>query len=141
MLLQTDGGVDLRAHLPECSVGKGSCYRKSEIFRTSKDVSGRDVTIILLKKEIETALESLQEVQVEMAKLHSEKEEIQISENRKQESLECFTTLILAIQADMSNFEKQFEIKMNAVNHKLQSFERIVQEAGTYWCQTKEVIY
>ncbi|XP_057992919.1 kinesin-like protein KIN-12D isoform X2 [Hevea brasiliensis] len=137
---RTDAGEDLRAHVPECSLEKGSRCRKSEEFRTSKDVSDRDVTIILLKKEIESALESLQEVQVEMAKLRSEKEEIRISEKRSQESLKCFTTLILAIQADMSNFENLFELKMNAINHKLQSFEQIVQEAGTHWCQTKEFL-
>ncbi|XP_020534921.1 kinesin-like protein KIN-12D isoform X2 [Jatropha curcas] len=139
--VRTDAGEDLSACIPESSVEIDSCEKKNEGFkRTSKDVCDRDVTIILLRKEIESALESLQEVQVEMAKLRSEKEEIWMSEKQSQESLKCFSTHILAIQADMNAFEKQFELKIDAGNHKLQSLEQIVQEAGIHCCQTKEFL-
>ncbi|XP_065855642.1 LOW QUALITY PROTEIN: kinesin-like protein KIN-12D [Euphorbia lathyris] len=118
-----------------------SCGKTSKEFkRTSKDVCDRDVTIILLKKEIESALESLQEVQQQMAKLHMEKEEIRRSEKHSQERLKYFTTEILALQEAMSILENQFELKMSNINQKIQASEQNVQEAKTKWCQTKEFL-
>lgn len=139
-MLQTDAGEGLRIDVSESSstIGKRSlgtsCGRKDESLRTPKDV-----TISLLKGEIEFALESLKEVKREMAKLHAEKEEIWMSEKHSQESMKCFTTQILALQEVFSNFETQFETKIQTVNDKLQAFEQIIQEAGICWCQTKEV--
>eukprot|EP00257_Ricinus_communis_P017920 XP_015576480.1 kinesin-like protein KIN-12F [Ricinus communis] len=140
---RTDAGEDLRSDVPDCALHisnsscSTSCDKKYEFIRASKNVCHRDVTVILLKKEIESALESLQQVQMEMAKLRCEKEELLLSEKRSQESLKCF---VLALQAAISNFEKEFEQKINIVNRKLQAFEQIVQEAGSCWCQTKEFL-
>lgn len=137
----TDAGEGLRIDVSESSstIGKRSlgtsCGRKDEGLRTPKDV-----TIILLKGEIEFALESLKEVKREMAKLHAEKEEIWMSEKQSQESMKCFTTQILALQEVFNNFETQFETKIQTVNDKLQAFEQIIQEAGICWCQTKEFL-
>ncbi|KAG6777782.1 hypothetical protein POTOM_017615 [Populus tomentosa] len=137
----TDAGEGLRIDVSESSstIGKRSlgtsCGRKDEGLRTPKDV-----TISLLKGEIEFALESLKEVKREMAKLHAEKEEIWMSEKHSQESMKCFTTQILALQEVFSNFETQFETKIQTVNDKLQAFEQIIQEAGICWCQTKEFL-
>ncbi|KAK9286730.1 hypothetical protein L1049_015133 [Liquidambar formosana] len=118
-----------------------SCDEKNlESGRTSKDVCDRDVTIILLKKEIESAFESLKEVQVEMAKLRDEKEEIWLSKKRSQESMKCLTSHVLALQATMSNFEEQSGFKLAAFDHKLQTVEQVVQDAGIHWCQTKELL-
>ncbi|GAV81504.1 Kinesin domain-containing protein/Kinesin-relat_1 domain-containing protein [Cephalotus follicularis] len=108
--------------------------------KTCYNVRHKDVTIILLKKEIESALESLKEVQAEMAKLRNEKEEIWVSKKRSEEDMKCVTNELLALQESISNFEKQSELKIEAVNHKLQMFEQIVQDAGSYWCQTKEFL-
>ncbi|KAJ6419585.1 hypothetical protein OIU84_029653 [Salix udensis] len=137
----TDAGEELRVVVSESSSTTGkrslgtSCGRKDEGLRTPKDV-----TIILLKGEIEFALESLKEVQREMAKLHAEKEEIGMSEKQSQESMKCFTNQILAFQEVLNNFETQFEMKIQTVNHKLLAFEQIIQEAGICWCQTKEFV-
>ncbi|WCJ33783.1 phragmoplast orienting kinesin 2 [Euphorbia peplus] len=118
-----------------------SCGKTSkELKRTSKDVCDRDATIILLKNEIESALESLKEVQQQMAKLHMEKEEIQISEKHSQQRLKCFTTDILALQEAMSILDNQFELKWSNLNQKIQASERNIQEAKTEWRQTKEFL-
>ena len=139
-MLQTDAGEELRVDVSESSSTTGkkslgtSCCRKDEGLRTPKDVA-----IILVKEEIEFALESLKEVKREMARLHAEKEEIRMSEKQSQESMKCFTNQILALQEVLNNFETRFEMKIQTVNHKLLAFEQIIQEAGICWCQTKEV--
>jgi kinesin family protein 15 len=104
-----------------------------------KDVCHRDVTIILLKKEIEFALESLMEVQAEMAKLHSEKKQMWISEKQTQESMKFLISQVLTLESAMSNFEKQSRLKMEVFSQRLNAFEQTVDEAGFQWCQTKEV--
>ncbi|KAM4088915.1 hypothetical protein ACB094_07G109200 [Castanea mollissima] len=125
-------------------VGKSECCYsydgKSMKSRTFKDVSNRDVTIILLKKEIESALLSLKEVQAEMVKLHDEKKQMSMSEKQSQESMKSLTTQVLTLEAAMSNYEKQSRLKMEAFSHRLNAFEKTVEEAGSQWCQTKELL-
>ncbi|XP_023879431.2 kinesin-like protein KIN-12D [Quercus suber] len=125
-------------------VGKRECCcsygGKSMKSRTFKDVSNRDVTIILLKKEIESALLSLKEVQAEMVKLHDEKKQMWMSEKQSQESMKSLTTQVLTLEAAMSNYEKQSRLKMEAFSHRLNAFEKTVEEAGSQWCQTKELL-
>ncbi|XP_050231749.1 kinesin-like protein KIN-12D isoform X2 [Mercurialis annua] len=133
----TNAGQELRSETRNSSCSSSEKY---EFNKASKDVCDREVTIILLKKEIESALESLRDVQVDVARLHREKEEIQLAEKHSQESWKCITTQLLALQTIMSKFEKKFEQKIVAANHKLQGFGQIVQEIGTRWCQTKEFL-
>ncbi|KAK0582663.1 hypothetical protein LWI29_028296 [Acer saccharum] len=105
-----------------------------------KDVRERDATIVLLRLEIESALKSLKEVQAEMTKLHGEKEEMLVSKKQNEQGMKCLVTQLLTLQATVDNFEKQSELKIEAVNRKLGEFEQTVHEAGTDWCQTKEIL-
>ncbi|KAK2665172.1 hypothetical protein Ddye_003746 [Dipteronia dyeriana] len=105
-----------------------------------KDVHERDATIVLLRLEIESALKSLKEVQAEMTKLHGEKEEMLVSKKQNEQGMKCLVTQLLTLQATVDDFEKQSELKMEAVNRKLGEFEQIVHEAGTDWYQTKEIL-
>ncbi|GLU02988.1 hypothetical protein SLE2022_202120 [Rubroshorea leprosula] len=145
--MDLDSDQELRTDNSKCSseVGKSlggysGSQTSVESGKSLKNVFDRDVTVILLKKEIESALQSLNEVQTEMAKLYHEKEEIWMSNRRDVESMEHIRTQVLALQAAMSNFEHQLGLKMEAVNDKLKSFEQTVQESETYWCQTKEFL-
>ncbi|XP_035540732.1 kinesin-like protein KIN-12D isoform X2 [Juglans regia] len=126
-------------------VGKSVCCpsydeKNLESRRIGRDMGNKDVTIILLKKEIQSALESLKEVQAEMVKLHDEKKQMQVSEKCSQESMKCLTTQVLAMEAAMSNFEKQYILKTEAFGNRLSVFEQTVEEAGSQWCQTKELL-
>lgn len=126
-------------------VGKSVCcpsYDENnlESRRIGMDMGNKDVTIILLKKEIESALESLKEVQAEMVKLHDEKKQMQVSEKCSQERMKCLATQALAMEAAMGNFEKQYIHKTEAFSNRLRVFEQNVEEACSQWCQTKEVI-
>ncbi|XP_052194542.1 kinesin-like protein KIN-12D [Diospyros lotus] len=108
--------------------------------RVHTDLSNRDATIILLKNEIESALDSLKGVHAEMARLRSEKEEVRTSEKQNQESTRCVLSQVLSLQEAMSNFEKQCGLKMASLDQKLQTVEEIVQEVDCCWHQEKVLL-
>ncbi|XP_058730761.1 kinesin-like protein KIN-12D [Vicia villosa] len=114
--------------------------KDSKARKVSKDACERDVTISLLRKEIECALESLKEVQDEIAKLHEEKKEMSIYEKQSRESIKCLTTQILALQAAMGHFEEQSEVKVEVLSYKLRNLEKTLKEAMSYWNETKELL-
>ncbi|XVE49142.1 hypothetical protein DITRI_Ditri01bG0058600 [Diplodiscus trichospermus] len=134
----------LETDISDCSFNAGEilhgspCDEKcTETGKTSKNVCDREVTIILLKKEIESAMASLKEVQAEMVKICNEKEEIRLSEKQSKESLRCLATHVLALEETMDGFGKLLELKIGAVNHKIDTVEQTMQEIRTHWCQTK----
>ncbi|KAK6253602.1 hypothetical protein QUC31_015322 [Theobroma cacao] len=136
---------ELETDISDCSFKVGEslhgspCNEKRMGFRkTCMNVCDREVTIILLKKEIKSAMESLKEVQAEMGEIRDEKEEIQLSEKQSKESLRCLTTHVIALEATMNEFGKLCELKIGAVNRKINTFEQSMQEIRTHWCQTKE---
>ncbi|KAI4332059.1 hypothetical protein L6164_016998 [Bauhinia variegata] len=108
--------------------------------RICKNACDRDGTIVLLRKEIECALESLKEVQDEMARLHKEKKEMSLSEKQSQESIKSLTAEVLALQVAMSDFEEQSQVRIEAFNHKIKDLEETLEEAGSQWCQMKECL-
>lgn len=117
-----------------------SCDQKQTLSRkVCNGICERDDTILLLRKEIESALNSLKEVQTEMAKLHGEKQEMLMSKKQNEEVMKCFANELHTLQATVDNFEKQSELKIEAINKKLGLFESVVHEAGSDWCRAKEV--
>ncbi|KAM2008253.1 hypothetical protein EV1_003075 [Malus domestica] len=142
---------DLTADKPDLSectlkVQKSICANstredlKSERPSKAKAGSGRDVTILLLKKEIETALDSLKEVQAEMDKLREENKLMCKSEQQSRKSMKYLRTQVINLHSTMNNLEKQSKVKLEAQDHKLEACQQIVQEAGSQWCQTKEMM-
>ncbi|KAJ7967416.1 Kinesin [Quillaja saponaria] len=108
--------------------------------KTCRNTCDRDVTITLLKKELESALESLKEVQDEMAKLQNEKQETPMSQKQSQESIKGFISQILSLQAAMNAFEEQSKLKMDGFSHRLSGVEESVREVDSSWCQRTELI-
>jgi len=125
-----------QADLDKC----GYYMNDSKSRRVSKDVHERDVTISLLRKEIECALESLKEVQYEMARLHEEKKEMSLCEMKSQQSIECLTKQILFLQEAMNHFEEKSKLKIEVLSQKLRNLEKPLKEASSHWYQKKEVI-
>ncbi|XP_058069283.1 kinesin-like protein KIN-12D [Magnolia sinica] len=114
-----------------------------EAFKSGKnleDAHDKDVTILLLKKEIESALDSLRGVQDQMSKLLDEKDEIKNSEKQSQASIECLTAQVLQLQMEMNDMEKQFEFRVLDLKHKLEAVEEMAEEANTCYSMTKEVL-
>ncbi|KAI3847328.1 hypothetical protein MKW92_005569 [Papaver armeniacum] len=117
--------------------------RKKEpdyVGRPCKDTSDGDTTIVLLKKEIESALGSLREVQAQMAKLLKEKDEIKKSEIHCRINMEGVTAQVLNFQTETDATGKQFDLKLNELEQKLLTFEKRVKETKSYWIQKKEVL-
>ncbi|KAJ8763372.1 hypothetical protein K2173_002255 [Erythroxylum novogranatense] len=100
----------------------------------------RNLTITLLKKEIESALQSLQKVKMEMDKLRNENEKLQMAEKQTAEDMKCLTVQLLDFQSATFSFQEQFACRIGAVNNKLQALELTVQDVGTLWCETKEIL-
>lgn len=150
-LLQTDfkanGNVlDVRNNISEYPFeerekfcGYSSEQKLMEFRKACKNMQDKDVTLLLLKKEIESALQSLKEVQVEMAKLRDEKEDMSVSKKLNEKSLRCLTSQVLTLQSAMNEFEKKIQVKTEAASHKFQALEQNVREAGTCFHLTKEV--
>lgn len=109
--------------------------------RYLKDGKNRDTAIVLLKKEIECALESFNGVKAEMAKLYDEKEKLWMSGKESKRSLEALVSQVLVLQSGMDCFEAEFKSKIDLLNGKLQRFEEIVQSSCTSKFQEKEVGY
>ncbi|QCD83147.1 kinesin family member 15 [Vigna unguiculata] len=125
-----------QADLDKC----GYYMNDSKSRRVSKDVHERDVTISLLRKEIECALESLKEVQYEMARLHEEKKEMSLCEMKSQQSIECLTKQILFLQEAMNHFEEKSKLKIEVLSQKLRNLEKPLKEASSHWYQKKELL-
>ncbi|KAL3814192.1 hypothetical protein ACJIZ3_015460 [Penstemon smallii] len=120
----------------ECMINENNLASES----TLKSMKSRDSTIILLKKERESALRSLQEVQTEMGKLRSEKEEILVSEKCSKKGIQFLMNQAVTLQDAIDCFEAQFELKVNALDVKLGKMEESVQESCTSWFQQRELL-
>lgn len=118
----------------------GNDKKEHKLRIAGKDARQRDVTITLLRKEIECALESLKDVQDEMAKLQEEKKEMSMRGKESQESIKCLTTQALSLQAAMRHFEEQSKVKVEVLSGKLRNLDKPLKDAVSHWCQMKEVI-
>ncbi|PIN14199.1 Kinesin-like protein [Handroanthus impetiginosus] len=105
------------------------CNINADNVGSRSGVNGRDAAIILLKKEIEDALKSLQEVQAEMGKLRSEKEEILASENCSRRSINSLISQAVVLNDAIDTFEDDFVLKVNAMDGKVGKMEEIVKES------------
>ncbi|KAK8364276.1 hypothetical protein V6Z12_A03G219300 [Gossypium hirsutum] len=137
---QETGTPDCSLKVVESLHGSRCDEKTIESGNTCKNKCDRDVTIILLKKEIESAMESLKEVQAEMARICNEKEEIRLSEKQSKEGLQCLAAHALALEEAMNDFGKLLEVKIRAVHQKINTVEQTVQEISTHWCQKKEFL-
>ncbi|KAF5727235.1 hypothetical protein HS088_TW22G00924 [Tripterygium wilfordii] len=126
-----DGSEDLKIDESESSFkfGESTDDKEEMKSRTCNDTCGRDIAVILLRKEIESALRSLHKVEAGMAKLKDEEEEISMSNKQSQESINYLTIQILALQEAIDDFGKKFDLKIEAVSNKLQAFDQICLES------------
>ncbi|XVF01191.1 hypothetical protein REPUB_Repub04eG0067300 [Reevesia pubescens] len=138
---------ELETNISDCSFKVGESLHRSpcdekcmDSGKTCKNVCDKEVSIILLKKEIKSAMGSLKEVQAEMSKICNEKEEIRLSKKQSKESVRCLATHALYLEEMMNDFGKLLEVKIGAVNRKIDTVEQTMQEIRTHWCQEKEFL-
>ncbi|XP_019702656.1 kinesin-like protein KIN-12F isoform X1 [Elaeis guineensis] len=125
-----------------CSTGSaiGKNANESECRMLLKDDSDRETTILLLRKELECALDRLQEVQAQMIKLLNKKEEIKKSEKQSQTSIEHLTNEVLRLKSDIIDKEIQFDIRLQELEDKLQKVKKNAIASSECWCKAKEVL-
>ncbi|XP_062092244.1 kinesin-like protein KIN-12D [Humulus lupulus] len=137
-----DSGTDISKS--SLDVEKKVCFHScdQDKFKSfpCEDKCDRDTTIILLRREMESALQSLQEVQVEMEKLRRENKDILKSEQKSRESMKCFANQVQNLQATLSDFEVQSKLKMEALNQRLEASEQNVVEACSHLYETRELL-
>ncbi|XP_068653780.1 kinesin-like protein KIN-12F isoform X2 [Aristolochia californica] len=109
--------------------GTTQCLRREDSPMMLEDASVRDATILLLRKEIESALGSLRGVQNQMGKLLDEKKEIRKSEEQSRESMECLTEQVIKLQLDMNVLDKEYQFRALELAQKLQRIEEVATEA------------
>ena len=117
-----------------------SCIEKtptknhSEPMRVSSQVSReRGKVIILLKQEMESALVSLKETQIEMARLQEEKEELKASEKRSLSNLHDLAAQFSNLETVMNSMKEQYENKMEATDHKLKVSSTLCYEFSLFF--------
>lgn len=112
---------------------------KLESGITLQSAIGRDAAIILLKKEIESALKSLDKLKAQMDKLQSEKEEILASERCSRKSIGSLINQTVVLADAIDNFGGVVELKISAIDGKIRRMEEASQETLDSWFQQTEV--
>jgi len=105
----------------------------------SQHILDRERTVVLLRKELEYALDSLKVVQAQMVKLIHEKEEIKQSEVQSQTNTERLTVEILRLKSEIVDKEQQFELRLVELEEKLQRVEGSAVASNVCWRKMKEV--
>ncbi|CAN4107643.1 unnamed protein product [Withania somnifera] len=135
---------DRTAEKPGCSFDKSNNMHgsasKLERFQMNWKDKDRDATIILLRKEMESALECLKGVQAEMARLSVEKEALWSSEQKSKESIGDFLAAVTSLRTYMDKFEQELELKVELVDNKLRTIEGAVQETSSSWYDRKKLL-
>lgn len=123
------------------SLSNLSCLGRSKGSESNSTLHGasRKDTMSLLRNEIESALESLNAIRVELAKLHHEKEKALLSERKSQGCIDSLEDQVIALQTMMINFEKHAAVKVALVEDKLQNVEVLVEDANICLTKTKLV--
>lgn len=116
----------------------GSASKQDTLQINWKDKS-RDATVILLRKEMESALDCLKGVQAEMARLHVEKEALWSSEQKSRERIGDFLAAATCLQTYMDKFEQELVLKVELVDNKLRTIEGAVLESSSSWYEQKKV--
>ncbi|XP_027112402.1 kinesin-like protein KIN-12D isoform X1 [Coffea arabica] len=136
-----DGDIIFKS--PGCFADLGNNRSGENILEcqnTLKDVNNKDATIMLLKKEIESALESLNGVQAEMSKLRDEKDKFYTSEKEIQRGIECIVNQVVLLQNAMDYFEEESKFRIDSLEFKLHGLEEIVQHSCNSWIKQKELL-
>lgn len=137
LLLQMSTGNKEHVEISNPKDVKTETYFAPEYNLASK--KSRKATIILLKKEIESALGSLQGVQDQMAKLIFEHEEILATGKHSKENIEVLMNRAVLLQGTIDSFDEDLQLRVNAFDGKLGKMEETLQEACASWSQHIEV--
>ncbi|PKU76572.1 hypothetical protein MA16_Dca001176 [Dendrobium catenatum] len=104
----------------------------------SKNILEREKTIEILRKEIESALQSLKDVQSQMVEMFDEKEEIKKSMLLSHDSIKGLTAEVHQLNSEILNKEKEFEFELLQLEEKLRTVEGNAMAFNCIWRKEKE---
>ncbi|XP_073006055.1 kinesin-like protein KIN-12F isoform X2 [Typha latifolia] len=117
-------------HLPSKSPNKS----------LSEDTFDRGLTILLLRKEVESALSCLQGIQAQMSVILNEKEKIKRREIQSKTSFEYLMDELLRMKSEITDKENHFQTRMSLLETKLQTIESNATASNACWHKTKEAL-
>ncbi|KAJ0980308.1 hypothetical protein J5N97_008563 [Dioscorea zingiberensis] len=106
----------------------------------AENIYDREVTIFLLRKEIESALDSLEGVQAQMVKLLYEREENKKTEMQNRESFGNLVAEVLELKSEIGYKEQEYECRLLELEQKLQIVEGNTMASNACWNKAKEVL-
>lgn len=106
---------------------------------TGMELTDKDITITLLRREIESALESLKHVQAEITLMHEQKRERATCEKLGNERIKLLLNQLLMMDAAMSSFEEKSCQKIEVLESKLYSLRPKLKDSCSTLSKTKEV--
>lgn len=113
--------------------------KKSHYVWLRDDILDGKTTIVLLRRELESALVSLDGVQAHMVKLVSEKEEMTQLEMQSKKNIEHLTVEVLRLESEINDKERQFKLRLLELEEKLQAIEGSTVTSNVCWRKMKEV--
>ncbi|KAI4376005.1 hypothetical protein MLD38_013807 [Melastoma candidum] len=105
-----------------------------------KELSDKDITIALLRREIEFALESLKHVQADIAMMQEQKRERVKCEKLEKEKIHLLLSQLHTMDAAMRIFEEKSSQKIEVLESKLHSLRPNLEDACSTLSKTKELL-
>nr|CAD1841377.1 unnamed protein product [Ananas comosus var. bracteatus] len=121
----------------ECVPGGSTNCLAENGMKVSYD---RGSIILLLRNELESALDNLEAVQAEKVRLLNEKEEQKRSEIQNRARIDCFSAEVIRLMLEITDKEKFFGTRMMQLESKLEIVEKNVVAFKECWHRTKEAL-
>lgn len=120
----------------ECVPGGSTNCLAENGMKVSYD---RGSIILLLRNELESALDNLEAVQAEKVRLLNDKEEQKRTEIQNRARIDCFSAEVIRLMSEITDKEKFFGTRMMQLESKLEIVEKNVVAFKECWHRTKEV--
>ncbi|WOL05131.1 kinesin-like protein KIN-12F [Canna indica] len=117
-----------------------SCRYSSTSDKTPGYFNERQLMILHMKKELDTALTSLQDVHLQMVQLRKENNQLKKSEKQSHTSIKKLAGDILQLESEISEQENKFVAALLKLENKLQAAEKNTIESTAMWRTTKEAL-
>ncbi|KAH9311588.1 hypothetical protein KI387_026623, partial [Taxus chinensis] len=113
---------------------------KIEIESLRTNLHEKDQTILSVRKEMEAALESLKEAELEMKRTLDEKEELSKSGEKGRCKIEGLTNEVKHLQENVCQKERELELLQVEMVKMLDAMEERMKETESEWKKEKEIL-
>ena len=110
-----------------------------EFQNLRENIFEKDQTILSVRKEMEAALASLKEAELEMKRTIDEKEELRNAEEQGRNKIECLISDIKYLQDQVNNREEELKLLQLEMPKLVGAVEKRMKDAEEGWRKEKEV--